>query len=844
MAPNYLSARSSEVILSDIRPTNIKPETLRAINNLLDELLVLVLSTARSIATEKLKTGLLKVLPTALGKDAILEAEIELRAYQERTAPADPSASPDSSSPKDFPLQPVFELLRMKCEAYSTLSDYDGDAEVEAQLQARITTVAGPHAPRPQAIAPAALYLTAILEHVCEHILSNVARVVARDSSRTTAHVQDLHVALCEDETIYGLFKNMKVADEIIEQAQAQAPRVRRSMSFSLEAGSPSNATPLHGGPSSFSVDRSATVVEPSEDSFSLGHGHRPSMDRVRSLNKMFKGSNGSGSFDRSQSPPALPNKHSRSESLISERVRRSGDVHSPTPDSAEDQEFDNLMRSGQTMKLSLTPDRLQTFEVFAKEKGQRKASVRSPSSSSPSTPGSAPKSPAAKRPVANSGLRDVDSIDEKEEDMPTNGISRSLSKSVRIQADPPPVPKGGKAANSLGASPRSRAVSSADPPSSKLVSSQSITRKASLSAGIAAPSAFKELKSAPPTQRHMPDMDSGFPKKNRHVKRDSLDLDDLSDEGPAIRKKASNLAAKPNASSSSTRELIDFLSEGPPEVPQSPETSKPKSGSRLRTMVSRLARGSSERLKAEAAAQSKPVMPPAVRPSASASLNAVKSRSTYTPPPVPYYPRPSSPHSHSSSSNDLDSPEAVSTHKPRNGSTPVWEPARAPPVSTPTSPSSPMPSAIRANSHREATIIKGLPSPAAEVDKMEQPATPRSAPSKAQAQSNGPVVVNGKAAASNMSVPRMQASHLREGVLKATSPHECRLLVDMFLARCGFELPTEALQADAMMTPEQVDEHELSMVDILLGEGPAFGFAAHGRDAAQNSPAVVEAAA
>lgn len=126
----------------------------------------------------------------------------------------------------------------------------------------------------------------------------------------------------------------------------------------------------------------------------------------------------------------------------------------------------------------------------------------------------------------------------------------------------------------------------------------------------------------------------------------------------------------------------------------------------------------------------------------------------------------------------------------------------------------------------------------------MEQPATPRSAPSKAQAQSNGPVVVNGKAAASNMSVPRMQASHLREGVLKATSPHECRLLVDMFLARCGFELPTEALQADAMMTPEQVDEHELSMVDILLGEGPAFGFAAHGRDAAQNSPAVVEAAA
>ena len=179
----YLSGRSAEVILSDVRPTKARPETLYAVNKLLDELLLLVLSSARSIATEKLKAGLLKVLPTPLGKDAILEAEIELRAYQERTAPADPTGAADNGSPKDFPLAPVFEvrvqravahpespddtllqLLRMKCEAYSTLSDFDGDAEVEAQLQQRIATAGGPAAPRVQAIAPAALYLTAILE--------------------------------------------------------------------------------------------------------------------------------------------------------------------------------------------------------------------------------------------------------------------------------------------------------------------------------------------------------------------------------------------------------------------------------------------------------------------------------------------------------------------------------------------------------------------------------------------------------------------------------------------------------------------------------------------------------
>jgi hypothetical protein len=42
------------------------------------------------------------------------------------------------------------------------------------------------------------------------HILSNVGRVAARDSSRTSATVNDLFVALCEDDSIYGLFRTMK----------------------------------------------------------------------------------------------------------------------------------------------------------------------------------------------------------------------------------------------------------------------------------------------------------------------------------------------------------------------------------------------------------------------------------------------------------------------------------------------------------------------------------------------------------------------------------------------------------------------------------------------------------
>lgn len=107
--PCYLSARSADVILSEVRPTRIKTEALRSVNVLLDELLWLILSYARSFSPDRLRTGLLKVLPTALGKDALLEAEFELRAYIERHSPASPLPT-DEATIKIFPLQQAFEV--------------------------------------------------------------------------------------------------------------------------------------------------------------------------------------------------------------------------------------------------------------------------------------------------------------------------------------------------------------------------------------------------------------------------------------------------------------------------------------------------------------------------------------------------------------------------------------------------------------------------------------------------------------------------------------------------------------------------------------------------------------
>ena len=107
-APLYLSPRSADVVLSEIRPTRLAPDALRSVNVLLDELLWMILSMARSFATDQLKAALSKLLPTSLGKEALLEAEVELRAYWDRTSNA--PSRPYSENPQEFPIQPAFEV--------------------------------------------------------------------------------------------------------------------------------------------------------------------------------------------------------------------------------------------------------------------------------------------------------------------------------------------------------------------------------------------------------------------------------------------------------------------------------------------------------------------------------------------------------------------------------------------------------------------------------------------------------------------------------------------------------------------------------------------------------------
>ncbi|TEB30120.1 hypothetical protein FA13DRAFT_1814781 [Coprinellus micaceus] len=567
--PTFISSHSADVILSDIRPFKLKTEALRSINVFLDELLYTILASSKSLVTDRLRAGLLGLLPTSIGKEALLEAEVELRAYWERTVPSGkaPSMEDDTAS---FQLQWAFELLRHKCEAYSTLNEADEDPSAKGLINERFGRP-GASPPKAALIAPAALYLTAILEAVCEHVLSNVGRVAARDSSRTTATVNDLFTALCEDASIYGYFRTMKVYDQIEHLSKSSPKPTRRSKSFTRNERTPYPAN----HPESSAVHPSGHVQ----------NGSRTSFEKSRGL-RMFTGK---PSHEREDSRHSG---HKKSASF-SEQGRQPPYEHQDV-DSFENaamlQEFDDLMRSASTMKMSLTPDRLKTMEVYKQEKQTRRpaplTAKQGPELLSPPPPPPAPLS-----------ARQVDSILEDDEEGSPRQLKDMRPRQGSVQSPPPPPPS---SSLSVG---RARSVSTSS-------AIHNVNRKPvrPSKAPSAFPASLHTSTSIPNMSQtrsfHGSDSPSNGPvrKRTKQRARESMDLDDImngSDDDevePPVPRMPPAQKRTPKVSST-TRDLMDFLATGPPEDFDPPSGNpaastasleKPK-GNRLQRMISKL---------------------------------------------------------------------------------------------------------------------------------------------------------------------------------------------------------------------------------------------------------------
>ncbi|KAH9045454.1 hypothetical protein EDB85DRAFT_2284347 [Lactarius pseudohatsudake] len=862
--PMYISAHSAEVILSDFRPLKLQPDALQFLNLLLDDILANIITSSRSILTDRLKSGLLKTLPTTMGKDALLEAEMELHAYWQRPNAIKPSTSQTSTSEHSFAVPLMIELMRLKCEAYSTLNDSDEDAQVENKIQERLQSQ-GVEPPKSVVVAPASLYLTAILECICEHILSSVGRVATRDSSKEVAGTHDLFIALCEDDGIYPMFRVSKVYG-LIEKSLKSSAKPRRSKSLSRSERHETRDTSLLDPPSQSQPRVSSESTTSGAVSGSVSpeyHPPRSSLDKGKAI-KSFRSSG-----DRDMTLPSDPLfRVTLSKKSIIARDGKDGAAVEAEQEGNVIQDFDDLMRSGDTMKVSLTPDRLRSMEAAKQQ--QRRTAQQAPktivgdhhrASSASEADGPSPTSPDLKYHHPRKSLPHVDEDEELKE---TTQDVRSRSEVTK----PPDT--------------RARSVST-----SKIYhSGPRVTRKSSL--GIR----------SPPLQSGLPGRDMydwrknapTTPQRTRRIQRnrESMDIEDVmngSEEGDESNPdQTAPGRGRLYPVSKATHDLISFLEDGPPPDVQpvrsatvsstslAPTTKSAKSGSRLQRMISKFS------IAREESARGRGV---GVTSAPSTPVSSLRSLGASNPPPPPIAVKPVPPpipqlpisppsSSRTSSLEDDARPHISRTDRPRKMSVrkavPTWESAAdqglqtphsgverilppSPPLSSqPVSASSPSPFQPHGHVRSSPTLApegkdtngdthnhKALrsESPAATPAGTEAHLNRENGNGRAEQQYPQVYIAKGRPLGRRSQPPNgtvdSQLIHpssslsealavdMRRLMSQATSADECRLLVDTFLTRAGI-VPPPSVSVVADITLPDVEPLERTLVNYFLG--------------------------
>ncbi|CAG8436805.1 6892_t:CDS:2 [Ambispora gerdemannii] len=332
----YISQRAANSIIASVAPYRISSEALQAINNFLDEFLYFLIDAAHSLDLVRIKTAISTVLPTSVGKSAVLEAELELKTYVE-------SGNSDNTKERTieitpFPLQKVFEQFRVKCQHYSTLGEREGGDDIENAVPDLYATSDGIH------IAPSlAIYLTAVLEYIGENILFLVAKTSEKHKVEV-AKAREVYTALSEDPQISPLFFRMDL------KLQMEAQNGFKTISkYGITA---SGSSPYRTSSESTKSSRSGTP--PNKQ-----HCHNGSGDRKELLDEKSTGSSYGRISMELKSPRSI-----KSVGSSGEKESDMKSVSSLEESSEKMKSFEQLINGCQTMKVSLTPNRLITIEA------------------------------------------------------------------------------------------------------------------------------------------------------------------------------------------------------------------------------------------------------------------------------------------------------------------------------------------------------------------------------------------------------------------------------------------------------------------------------------------------
>lgn len=150
-------------------PAIVSTAALHLVNNFLDQLLFNFLSLSRSTSLAALRPAVTEVLKPKLAKDAINQADEELREYLGGGDDDDMLQLQRPSSAKDWDIELVWKRTRLRCMVYSSLGDLEEEDEDLYMEQEQLD--AG-HDPTSETVSPAvSIFLTSILEFMGEQAL-------------------------------------------------------------------------------------------------------------------------------------------------------------------------------------------------------------------------------------------------------------------------------------------------------------------------------------------------------------------------------------------------------------------------------------------------------------------------------------------------------------------------------------------------------------------------------------------------------------------------------------------------------------------------------------------------
>ncbi|KAI7900350.1 uncharacterized protein BX663DRAFT_518355 [Cokeromyces recurvatus] len=343
---HYICQRAANAIISEIGPFRVSTDALQTINQFLDEFIVLLLTCSLSLDLSQIKTAIFNLLPSTLGKNAIVEAELEVKSFTEiESIDYDLYERMRKLEGSQFPIEKAIPLLREKCFQYCTLADKEDQIHLQRRMKHNNDSVI--------VISPiVAIYVTTIIEHVAEYLLTAVA-MTAEHEDTDYIRVKEVFLALIDDIQLGHVFQKMSLKDKM--EKRAGVFQSYRSPYLSSISSRKSYTTTVDNETESFlNISFDDLDLDYLEDNSQTSTLSAKIPDITRPQSTM---SHNTVNSRKSTYHLFKNNRNSLANSNASPRAS----VYDPD---LPIMNFDDLIKSGETVKVSLTPNRLKSIET------------------------------------------------------------------------------------------------------------------------------------------------------------------------------------------------------------------------------------------------------------------------------------------------------------------------------------------------------------------------------------------------------------------------------------------------------------------------------------------------